>query len=388
MIDHYFLSVTVSTHAREGNVFGSLRGVERPLWRGRAGLAEYAFDRAASQPRWALPEATELMVTDQRVLYAHTRSDSPDTREVISGELRWTWPQHVRVQPGDLRAGRSAATTQVQLVCAGPGGTWPALVFAGGDLRTVADSDKVANLIRQAIARFRLDNASKLGLTTAQSRLLSRLVIGPEFTNYQGGPGQTVSILGALPVTRATETTTSEKETTTSEKETMTAENPAAAENPAPVQVSQMPESPTVELKPIMPVGEGPTRMITVRPGLAADLARAQQAAEAEAATHETEPEQASRAADLAARVADLVSRTEPDPEQPAPAKPRHARPTPTQPVENSERFQETTNLAERAEALRRINSRLAANSGRHKTATNRRTEQTMPARGTRPGPR
>ena len=30
--------------------------------------------------------------------------------------------------------------------------------------------------------------------------MLSRLVIGPEFNNYQGGEGQTVSLLGALPV--------------------------------------------------------------------------------------------------------------------------------------------------------------------------------------------
>jgi hypothetical protein len=42
----------------------------------------------------------------------------------------------------------------------------------------------VATLLRQAVARFRMDNAGKLGLTVAQSRLLSRLLIGPEFSNY------------------------------------------------------------------------------------------------------------------------------------------------------------------------------------------------------------
>jgi hypothetical protein len=378
MIDQYFLAVEVLAHPRDGNVFPPLRGVERPLWRGRAGLAEYAFDQPASQPRWTLPEATELMVTDQRVLYAHTRSDSPDTREVVSGELRWMWPQHLRVQPGAVQAGRSAATTQVQLVCAGSDGTFPALVFAGGDLQTVADADKLANLIRQAIARFRLDNAAKLGLSTAHSRLLSRLVIGPEFTNYQGGPGQTVSIQGALPVSR-----------------------PAAASAPEPV-----PEPATESAAPVRgetgahraPVGEGPTRVITVRPGMAADHARAQLAAEAEAATQATEPELASRAADIAAQLADLMSRPAPDEEPARPARPapeqdqarpsrpapeneparrpspRHSDDGPTRRLNLSAGAEETTDLTERAEVVRRMAARVAANSGRHKTVTRRST--------------
>src|SRR3712207_6887493 len=49
-----------------------------------------------------------------------------------------------------------------------------------------------------------VDNADKLGLSTPQARMLSRLLIGPEFSNYQGGEGQTVSLLGALPVPHQT----------------------------------------------------------------------------------------------------------------------------------------------------------------------------------------
>jgi hypothetical protein len=398
MIDQYFLSVEVFAHPRGGNVFGRPHGAERPLWQGHAGLAEYAFDQPASQPCWTLPETTQVMVTDQRVLYAHTRSDSPDTREVVSGELRWMSPQHLRVQPGEARAGRSAATTQIQLVCAGSDGTWPALVFAGGDLRTVAEADRLANLIRQAIARFRLDNAAKLGLSTQQSRLLSRLVIGPEFANYQGGPGQTVSILGALPVTRPAAAPTAAPEPVApartrkaahrlSEAPTVdlkafrpiserpTSERPAnerpANERPANERLtSERPvsERPVSE-RPVNrgpgsrgPVGEGPTRVITVRPGLAADLARAQQAAEAETTAQQDEPEMASRAAEVAARVADLIR-----PARPAsapPASPRHAEhPSAT------DRFEATTNLTQRAEVMRRTAARLAANSARHKAS-------------------
>ncbi|GAB1642920.1 hypothetical protein [Krasilnikovia sp. MM14-A1259] len=190
----------VSVTAYPADVFTPLRGGERPLWRGRAAVAEYAFEQVASLPRWALPEPTEVLVTDQRLRYAYASSDSPDDLEVTSGELRWQWPRHLRVQPGAPGTGRAGSASQLQLVCAGPDGTWPALVLAGGDLRTVRDADRLANVVRQAVARFRIDNAQKLGLSTPQARMLSRLLIGPEFRNHDGGEGQTVSLHGALPV--------------------------------------------------------------------------------------------------------------------------------------------------------------------------------------------
>ncbi|WP_250002040.1 translation initiation factor 2 [Actinoplanes sp. M2I2] len=166
---------------------------ERALWSGHCAVAEYAFDQPASLPRWTLPEETEVVVTDQRVLYRGP--GAPDT-----GELRWPWPQHLRVQPGSRDTGRQATVTQIQLVCAGPGGSFPALVFAGGDLDTVRDADRLANTLRQAIARYRVENAAALGVAAPQVRMLSRLVIGPEFNNFQGGEGQTVSLIGAVSV--------------------------------------------------------------------------------------------------------------------------------------------------------------------------------------------
>ena len=166
---------------------------ERVLWSGRCAVAEYAFDEPASLPRWTLPEETEVVISDQRVLYL-----GPGAAD--TGELRWPWPQHLRVQPGSRDTGRQATVTQIQLVCAGPNGTFPALVFAGGDLTAVRDADRVANLLRQAIARHRVEHASELGIAPPQVRMLSRLVIGPEFNNFQGGEGQTVSLIGAVSV--------------------------------------------------------------------------------------------------------------------------------------------------------------------------------------------
>ena len=324
MPEQHFLSASAPP-ASHTDVFGPLQGGERVLWQGRCAVAEYAFDEAASLPRWALPETTEVLVTDRRVLYAYTRSDSPDDLEVTSGELRWLWPQHLRVQPGTLTAGRAAAAAQVQLVCAAADGSFPALVFAGGELATVADADRLANLIRHAIARFRVDNAAKLGLSTPQERMLSRLLIGPEFSNYQGGAGQTVSLLGALSVHR-------------------------------PAQPEPQLEAVLVEPAPPARHDAGSLRPPVQRPGLAADEARALQAAAAEEATHLAHPDLASRAADLAARVASLVSTTA---EQAA-----------VQPVAEEE--EPTTDLSARAANVRRAAARFTANSAKGKAPVRR----------------
>jgi hypothetical protein len=307
-------------------MFGPLEGNERVMWRGRAGVAEYAFDRAGSMPRWTLPESTHVLATDRRVLYAHRTGD----HQVRSGELRWLWPQYLRLQPGARSRDRGAAATHIQLVCGATDGSYPALVFAGGDIRTVADGDKLANVLRQAIARFRVDHATDLGLTTPQARMLSRLVIGPEFTNYQGGEGQTVALSGALLVSR-------------------------------PRRPALLPAEPSVA-----PVGAG-TRVLIPRPGIDADAQRAWQAAQAEEATQQTRPEVASRLADVAARVADLVSR----------------QPAALSEVDTVEDAVPTTNLAERAELLRRSAVRFTANSGRSRPG---HRHPGVTSRGNRPG--
>ncbi|MEV6845847.1 hypothetical protein [Actinoplanes sp. NPDC051411] len=190
MPDMFFLSASGPEPVR--SLQESL-GTERILWTGRCAVAEYAFGEPASLPRWTLPEETGVAVTETRVVFV-------DPAGRAGGELHWLWPQHLRVQPGNRDTGRSATVTQIQLVCNGPAGAFPALVFAGGDLATVGDADRLANMLRQSIARFRVEHSGELGLAAPQARMLSRLVIGPEFNNYQGGEGQTVSLLGSLTV--------------------------------------------------------------------------------------------------------------------------------------------------------------------------------------------
>ncbi|MET0495645.1 MAG: translation initiation factor 2 [Actinoplanes sp.] len=437
------------------DVFGPLQGAERVVWRGHCAVAEYAFDEAASLPRWTLPETTEVLVTDHRIAYAHTTSDSPDDLEITSGDLKWLWPQHLRVQPGARTQGRAAATAQIQLVCAGPDDTFPALVFAGGDLKTVGDADRLANIIRHAIARFRMDNAEKLGLTTPQARMLSRLLIGPEFINHQGGEGQTVTILGALPVNRPISPSTTFTTPPALVPEGPTDRMPGFESYPAPaaggasISLSgpdlnppprRLPATPpaTDDLEPLpkrisrraslnndeapadvpahlpvplpearpVPVAGLTGRLPGYRPGLAADEARALQAAAAEEETQLAQPDLASRAADLAARIANLVSATEENPVLPAPAKaalppqpPAGQVPAPRQgpvagqlpaPVRRSAADQfpvsdgPTTDLTARAESVRRAAARFAANSANSKAARRSDREVGSTTRGNR----
>jgi hypothetical protein len=379
MLDQHFLSSAVPS----AEVFGPLEGGERVMWRGRAGVAEYAFDRAASLPRWTLPETTEVLVTDRRVVYAYATEERD--LEITSGELRWLWPQHLRLQPGARSTDRGAAATQIQLVCGSADGGFPALVFAGGDLRTVGDADKLANVLRLAIARFRVDNAAKLGLSTAQTRMLSRLLIGPEFSNYQGGDGQTVSLSGALLVTRS-----------------------------ARAELAQPPAEPEPRAEPVSSPAEGGTRVMILRPGLEADAHRAWEAAQAEEAAQHARPDLASRASDLAARVASMVSETSvpaqaspvpderppPDAAEPQSLGERLSASTPALTAEESflldamrrnqtdvDRFDvPTTNLAERAERVRRSAARFAGNSARARAARRADQETGVSTRGNRNG--
>ncbi|BEL11486.1 hypothetical protein Q0Z83_096770 [Actinoplanes sichuanensis] len=278
----------------EGTDLGPLDGGERVLWRGRCAVAEYAFDEASSLPRWTLPEETDVIVTDRRVRYVH---DSESTHS--SGELFWLWPQHLRVQPGNRETGRNGTVTQIQLVCKGPEGTFPALVFAGGELSKISAADHLANTMRQAIARFRVENADLIGVPAVQARMLSRLVIGPEFSNHLGGQGQTVTMLGEVPVPAPEVKEPAYTEPAYAE--------PAYAE-PAPAYAEPVYQEYQDYQEPV----SGP-RDYSDRPGVEADALRAEEALRAELDSRQSEPDLASRAASLAARVANLVSQSPDD---------------------------------------------------------------------------
>ncbi|BBH64645.1 hypothetical protein ACTI_13300 [Actinoplanes sp. OR16] len=292
MFHQHFLSAP-------GTDLGPLDSGERVLWQGHCAVAEYAFDEASSLPRWTLPEQTDVLVTDRRVRYTNAGDST-----LSSGELFWLWPQHLRVQPGNRETGRNATITQIQLVCNGPGGSFPALVFAGGALSTVGDADRLANVMRQAIARFRVENANEIGVPAPQARMLSRLVIGPEFSNYQGGEGQTVTLLGSVQVPEPAFSEPAFRDSAFDGPNMSDfADEPIDAEVFEDAPVSAAPVSAT-------PVSAG---FAADRPGLAADAIRAEQAFRAEQDSRYAEPDLASRAASLAARIAGLVSATDDD---------------------------------------------------------------------------
>lgn len=344
MPDPSFMSPSAVAAATDGPESG-----ERVMWRGRAGVAEYAVDRAASLPRWTLPESTQVLVTDRRAVYAYT---SDRDRTISSGELRWPFPQHLRLQPGGRPGEPGAAVSQIQLVCGSADGSFPALVFAGGDLRGAGEIDRLANVLRVAIARFRVDSADRLGLTANQARALSRLLIGPEFSAYPGGEGRTVSLAGAQPIPRP-------------KPEPIPAVGRPAAQPAAPVSAAGM--------------GSG-----AQRPGLEADAQRARQAAQAEEATQQNWPDVASRAAELAARVASLVSRTVDTPPNPEPAPATPGLPGRDAAAQHPPTARDPQPSAdERADWLRQSSARFGANSARGRAAA-----PTWEPDGTRPANR
>ncbi len=301
----------------------------------------------------------------------------------------------------------------------------------------MADADRMANVLRQAIARFRLDNATPLGLSAGHARMLSRMLIGPEFINHQGGDGQTVSLLGAMLLRRPASASAAPAPppAETQAAETPAAQTPAAqtpaAETPAaetPAAGTPRAEAPETEWRaPAQPPTESPARRRADeaarppdegerpadngdraadtgerppdrknRPGIDADVSRAWAAARAEKATQQEQPALAERAADLAARIADLIAfqgepaQREPAQREPALGNPTHGKPTHGEPTHGhgeptstkadpgtrvteeraASRFEvPTTNLAERAEALRRSAARLTANSAGSRVA-------------------
>ncbi|NMO50559.1 translation initiation factor 2 [Actinoplanes sp. TBRC 11911] len=314
---------------------------ERVLWSGNCAVAEYAFELPASLPRWTLGEETEIAVTDERVIYR-------DATTLGTGELRWVWPQHIRVQPGSRDSGRSATATQIQLVCAGPDETFPALVFAGGDLATVGDADRLANLLRQAIARYRVEHADDLGVTAAEARVLSRLVIGPEFSNYQGGEGQTVTLLGALHI--------QEPPRPVPALPVLLEPGPVLLE-PVPARVEPALSEPASASRGPDDSGETTVALRWNSPGVPRQ--------------HHPDPvELASRAADLAARVAELVSEANSlewetrnlSPYAAPAAEPPAAEPPPS-----------------RAEAARRTAARMAGNAPRGRGLLSQRRSDDAP---------
>ncbi len=362
--------------ALSADVFGPLEGGERVMWRGHAGVAEYAFDRAASLPRWTLPETTEVLVTDRRVIYAYAPESGDQV--ITSGELRWLWPQYLRLQPGARSTGRGPSASQIQLVCGASDGSFPALVFAGGELRTVADADRMANVLRQTIARFRVDHATPLGLSAGQARMLSRLLIGPEFMNHQGGDGQTVSLLGAMLLQRpgSAPEPSPRPAPESPAAATSTPESPAAADEGF---AAASAENPVEASAGTISVTEQPAAERRDRPGLEADVSRAWAAARAEKATQSEQPALAERAADLAARIASLVAfQGEPANTPVGPATADTSAGPALDPdagwaTDTAERFEvPTTNLAERAEAIRRSAARFAANSAGNRAAGRR----------------
>lgn len=121
----------------------------------------------------------------------------------IVGQVRWQWPYWLHVVPPRAAAGTGGRRAQhegrILLVCKAYGVRGlPALVLSGGDLEAPAGVDLVANVIRGAVATFRVAHASALGLRPGEVGAVAARMAGPVFSNPSGGSGQGTNLPGSL----------------------------------------------------------------------------------------------------------------------------------------------------------------------------------------------
>jgi hypothetical protein len=205
--------------------------------------------------------------------------------------------------------------------------------------------------------------------------MLSRLLIGPEFSNHQGGEGQTVSLAGAQlvadPAPRPAAAPPAPPADPAPRPTTAPPANPASRPTTAP---PANPASRPTTAPPAYPAeqaGAGYTDIVRMpqagaRPGLEAHADRARRASQSEEARQQSRPDLAWRASEIAARVADMVSRSA-DPYARREAEPNAQHEAEAKADADPEwaADEPTADQTERAERLRRSAVRFNGNSAR-----------------------
>ncbi|GIJ47683.1 hypothetical protein Val02_45690 [Virgisporangium aliadipatigenens] len=175
---------------------------ETILWQGRAEIAEYRYSEGMDRHdvRWTLPAACDVTVTDRRLAFTCRRGlavTPPDgawraalrlarsvtrrRRTLSAGQVRWQWPSRLYVKRGVLLLVMGAYRVN----------GLPTLALSGW--RT--DPQPVANTIRAAVARYRLDNAETLGVDPAEAAALRERIDAPVFA---AGSSQASNLPGPL----------------------------------------------------------------------------------------------------------------------------------------------------------------------------------------------
>ncbi|MFB9239481.1 hypothetical protein ACFFWC_28760 [Plantactinospora siamensis] len=186
---------------------------ERVCWRGLADLAGYLLrPRFVDRERvWSLPRPAEVTVTDRRLAYVcagwtlsaaapargprHRRHEPP--ARIATGQVRWQWPSRLHVPPPATRPDRPG---HLLLVCDSLRTIrQPALALGGGDLADPAARYELAQLIRRAVATFRLADPVVTDLSPTERDALRRqahtAATAAELADRRG-----VDLPGSLPV--------------------------------------------------------------------------------------------------------------------------------------------------------------------------------------------
>jgi hypothetical protein len=183
---------------------------ETILWQGRAEIAEYRYSEGMDRHdvRWTLPAACDVTVTDRRLAFTCRRGVavvSPDGqlcspftaawrtavrraraatrrgRTLSVGQVRWQWPSRLYVKRGVLLLVMGAYRVN----------GLPTLALSGW--RT--DPQPVANTIRAAVARYRLEHTETLGVDPSEASALRERIDAPVFA---AGSSQASNLPGPL----------------------------------------------------------------------------------------------------------------------------------------------------------------------------------------------
>lgn len=197
---------------------------EAALWRGRVNVAGYLLGPSLGNGRlhWSLLRPADLTVTDRRLAFVcedwdfgevtagqappgrprHRRRDRAGSR-IVTGQIRWQWPGRLHLMPAEAATeSRPERPERVLLVCDSLRTIrQPALALgAGDDLGQHGAARELVDLVRRAVARFRLAHPGTPEMSPHErDTLIARAGSGPlgeEVADMRRG----VSLPGAMVV--------------------------------------------------------------------------------------------------------------------------------------------------------------------------------------------
>ncbi|MFK3983883.1 hypothetical protein ACI2K4_26315 [Micromonospora sp. NPDC050397] len=197
---------------------------ERSLWHGRVNAAGYLLGPSLGNGtlHWSLPRPVELTVTDRRLAFVcddwdfeevtvggpppgrprHRRRDRAAGR-ISTGQIRWQWPGRLHLMPAEpATEHRPQRPERLLLVCDSLRTIrQPALALgAGGDLGRPGAARELIQLVRRAVAQFRLAHPGTPEMSPQERDILTSRASSGQLSEGLSDPRRGISLPGAMVV--------------------------------------------------------------------------------------------------------------------------------------------------------------------------------------------